>query len=65
MFPLKLARDHILTWTNPGDMVIDPMAGGGTTLKAAQELGRNCIGIEVVKEYADLIERRLTQRSLM
>lgn len=64
-FPLKLALDHVQSWTNEGDMVIDPMAGGGTTLKAAHLLGRNAVGAEVVQEYAELIERRLTQRSLI
>ena len=35
IFPQRLARDHILSWTNPGDLVIDPMVGSGTTLRAA------------------------------
>lgn len=65
MFPLKLAVDHIESWTNPGDLVLDPMCGGGTTLKAAQLTGRNAVGIEVEGSYVDLIKERLVQRSLM
>ena len=61
IFPLSLATDHIRTWTNPGDLVIDPMAGSGTALKAAKELGRKAIGIEINEPYLDIIKRRLAQ----
>ena len=44
-FPYALARDHILCWTNPGDLVIDPMVGSGTTLRAAGDRDRNQPGI--------------------
>ena len=60
-FPLQLARDHILSRTNPGDLVIDPMAGSGTTLRAAADLGRRAIRIEINPEYGQLIRRRLAQ----
>lgn len=60
-FPYALARDHITTWTNPGDLVIDPMAGSGTTLAAAAELGRRAVGIEIHEPYVDLMRRRLGQ----
>ena len=63
-FPQQLARDHILSWTNPGDLVIDPMVGSGTTLRAAADLGRRAIGIEINPEYCDLIRRRLAQSVL-
>ena len=59
IFPLKLAQDHILTWTNEGDLVVDPMAGSGTTLKAAVNLNRNTIGIEIYNEYVELIKKRM------
>ena len=50
-----------LSWTNPGDLVIDPLVGRGTTLRAAAYLGRRAIGIEINPEYGQLIRRRLAQ----
>ena len=61
IFPYALARDHIATWTNPGDLVLDPMAGSGTTLRAAKDLGREYLGVEIHAPYIDLIEGRLAQ----
>ena len=58
-FPLDLARDHILSGTNPGDLVIDPMAVSGTTLRAAANLGRRATGIAINPEYCQLIRRRI------
>ena len=58
-FPLDLARDHILSWSNGGDVVLDPFAGSGTTLIAAKELGRRYVGIEINPEYVQIINRRL------
>jgi len=58
-FPEKLAEDHILSWSNEGDVVLDPMAGSGTTLKMAKKNGRNYIGIEISEEYVDIINKRL------
>jgi site-specific DNA-methyltransferase (adenine-specific) len=46
-FPERLAKDHILSWSNPGDVVLDPFSGSGTTAKMARETGRHFIGIEV------------------
>ena len=63
-FPVKLAQDHIRTWTNPGDLVLDPMAGSGTTLRAAVDLGRQAVGIEIHEPYLDLIRRRMGQQVL-
>lgn len=59
IFPEKLAEDHILSWSNEGDNVLDPFAGSGTTLKVARLLNRNFIGIEINKEYVDIIAKRL------
>ena len=58
-FPEKLAEDHILSWSNEGDIILDPMAGSGTTLKMAKKNNRNYIGIEISKEYVDIIKQRL------
>ena len=45
--------------SNPGDLVLDPFAGSGTTLAAAKRLGRRYLGIELSPEYADRARRRL------
>ena len=63
-FPYTLASDHIICWTNPGGLVIDPMAGSSPTLRAAADLGRRAIGIEINPEYCDLIRQRLAQSIL-
>ena len=59
IFPLELASDHIRSWTNPGDLVLDPMAGSGTTLRAAKDLGRRSIGVEINEAYCKNIIPRL------
>ena len=58
-FPCELARDHILSWSNEGDIVLDPMSGSGTTCKMAKELGRNFIGIDISHEYCELAKKRI------
>jgi DNA modification methylase len=50
-FPLALASDHVVTWSNPGDTVYDPFMGSGTTARACIALGRNYIGSEISEEY--------------
>ena len=64
IFPEQLAADHIRSWSNEGDIVLDPMAGSGTTLKAARILGRKYIGIEISEEYVAIAEERLSQSVL-
>ena len=56
--PEKLAIDHVLSWSNEGDMVFDPFMGSGTTGKAAMQNNRNFIGIEIVPEYVKISEER-------
>jgi DNA modification methylase len=58
-FPEQLALDHILSWSNEGDTVLDPMMGSGTTGKMAVLNNRNFIGIEIAAEYFQLSERRI------
>jgi DNA modification methylase len=63
-FPDDLARDHILSWSNEGDIVLDPFNGSGTTTKMAREMGRKYIGIEVNPDYCKIAEARLKQQLL-
>lgn len=60
IFPEKLAHDHILSWSNEGDTVLDPFMGSGTTGKMAKQLGRNFIGIELDAEYYKIAEQRIS-----
>lgn len=60
-FPEALARDHILSWSNEGDVVLDPFSGSGTTAKMAKHNGRRFIGIEVNPEYVEISQQRLAQ----
>jgi site-specific DNA-methyltransferase (adenine-specific) len=57
-FPCQLAEDHILSWTNKNDVVLDPMCGSGTTCKIAKKLSRNFIGIDMSKEYCQIAKHR-------
>jgi site-specific DNA-methyltransferase (adenine-specific) len=59
IFPEKLCEDHILSWSNPGDLVLDPFGGSGTTGKMAKSLGRDFILIEAVKDYCDIAKKRI------
>jgi site-specific DNA-methyltransferase (adenine-specific) len=59
-----MALDFISTWSNPGDLVLDPFSGSGTTAKAAKELGRRFLGLEINPEYCAIAERRLSQQVL-
>ena len=58
-FPEALARDHIVSWSNPGDTVFDPFLGSGTTGKMALLAGRRFIGIERDAGYFDIACRRI------
>lgn len=62
VFPLELPLRHIQTWTNEGDVVLDPFAGSGTTLFAARLLKRHFIGIEKNEDYVRIIEDRLKEQ---
>ncbi|MCM1337552.1 MAG: site-specific DNA-methyltransferase [Candidatus Amulumruptor caecigallinarius] len=63
-FPYQLALDHILSWTNEGEIVLDPMCGSGTTCVAALDARRNYIGIDISKEYCDLAKERVRIHSM-
>jgi len=57
--PEELARGHIISWSNPGDLVIDPFMGSGTTAQMSTEEGRNYIGFEIDQEYFALCQKRV------
>lgn len=61
VFPEQLALDHILSWSNEGDVVLDPMCGSGTTCKMAFLNNRNFIGVDISKEYIQIATKRLQQ----
>ena len=63
-YPLELVTRHIQTWSAPGDVVLDPFTGSGTTAKAAKELGRRFLGLEINPEYCAIAERRIAQQAL-
>ena len=59
IFPEKLAEDHILSWSNEGDIVLDCCMGSGTTGKMALLNKRKFIGIEKVQEYFNISKQRI------
>ncbi|MDP9224535.1 MAG: site-specific DNA-methyltransferase, partial [Actinomycetota bacterium] len=60
--PIKLLERIVLAASNPGDLVLDPFCGCGTTIDAAQELGRRWIGVDVTHLAVGLIKHRLADR---
>jgi len=61
MFPEKLANDHIVSWSNEGDIVLDPMCGSGTTCKMAMINNRKYIGIDISGEYCEMARKRIAE----
>lgn len=59
VFPEKLVEDHILSWSNVDDLVLDPMCGSGTTCKMAKLHDRDFIGIDISEEYCELSQKRI------
>ena len=59
--PIKLMKIVILLCSKEGDIILDPFAGSGTTLRAAKDLGRKYIGIEISEQYCSIAARRLGQ----
>jgi site-specific DNA-methyltransferase (adenine-specific) len=62
MFPESLARDNILSWSNEGDLVLDPFAGAGTTGAISIETDRQFIGFEIDNKYYTICQQRIESR---
>lgn len=62
VFPKELAARHIKTWSNEGDVVLDPFMGSGTSGVAAVELGRSFIGCELDKDYFTMASERIEEK---
>ena len=65
IFPEELASDHIYSWSNEGDVILDPFLGSGTTMKVCQDLGRSCIGVEINPEYCEIVKKRCFGRTFL
>jgi DNA modification methylase len=63
IFPEKLVEDHLLSWSDSGDLVLDPFMGSGTTAVVANRLERKFIGIEINEDYYNLTIKRLENES--
>jgi site-specific DNA-methyltransferase (adenine-specific) len=58
-FPVALATDHILSWSNPGDIILDPMLGSGTSAVSAYKNNRHYLGFDISADYCRLSQRRV------
>ena len=61
MYPEMLAQDHIKTWSNENDLVLDPFMGAGTTAVISKDTNRNFIGFEIDESYYNVSQRRLKE----
>ena len=61
VFPIQLISDHIISWSNPGDIVLDPFMGSGTTALAAIKTKRRYIGFEISEEYCAIAQARIAE----
>ena len=64
MFPELLAKDHILSWSNEGDLVLDPFIGSGTTAAMCVETDRNYIGFEIDSTYYNICKQRILDHTI-
>ena len=61
VFPVALPKWFIKLFTEPGDVVLDPFIGSGSTAVAAVELGRRYVGIDTSSEFVELSNRRIDE----
>ena len=59
VFPEELAKDHILSWSNEEDIILDIFNGSGTTCKMAYVNNRNYIGMDISEKYCEMAELRI------
>lgn len=62
--PESLMRELVALFTDPGETILDPFMGSGTTLVASKRLGRQAIGIELEERYCEIAAKRLSQGAL-
>ena len=61
VFPELIANDHIISWSNEGELIYDPFMGSGTTAKMSILNNRNFIGSELSKEYYEIALNRISE----
>lgn len=61
VFPIEIPNRHILSWSKPGEVVLDPFMGSGTTGVAALKNERDFIGVEIDKDYFELSEKQIKE----
>lgn len=64
IFPEQLSEDHIISWSNQGDIIFDPFMGSGTVAKMAALNKRKYIGFEISQEYIEMANKRLDNLEL-